>query len=155
MPIVPGLRSPYSKVGRLVYFGRMLDKIRLHAAGKLPEDYHANLGDARPGMFDTRCCVFLRVPYAEIRQKALEEASDEAVLDWAEGKGGRRSDDECYIWNSFLMKRGWHDPAANVEFLRKRVRDSGLEGKPMETFDYIDFDEGRDSVTAKAWESAY
>ncbi len=35
MPSVPGLRSPYAKVGRLVYFGRMLDKIRLHAAGRL------------------------------------------------------------------------------------------------------------------------
>jgi len=36
MSHVPGLRSPYVKVGRLVYFGRMLDKIRLHAAGRLP-----------------------------------------------------------------------------------------------------------------------
>jgi len=25
-------------VGRFVYFGRMLDKIRLHAAGRLPAD---------------------------------------------------------------------------------------------------------------------
>ena len=47
---VPGLRSPYLKVGRLVYFGRMLDKIRLHAAGKLPEaDYGANLGKGFDG----------------------------------------------------------------------------------------------------------
>jgi hypothetical protein len=45
MPYVPGLRSPYDKVGRLVYFGCMLDKIRLHAIGKLPPDYQSNLGD--------------------------------------------------------------------------------------------------------------
>jgi hypothetical protein len=32
MPTIPGLRSPYERVGRLVYFGRLLDKIRLHAA---------------------------------------------------------------------------------------------------------------------------
>ena len=37
MPNIPGLRSTYAKVGRLVYFGRMLDKIRLHAAGQLLE----------------------------------------------------------------------------------------------------------------------
>ena len=36
MPHVPGLRSVYAKVGRPVYFGRMLDKIRLHAEGRLP-----------------------------------------------------------------------------------------------------------------------
>ncbi len=43
MPHIPGLRSPYAKVGRLVFFGRMLDKIRLRAAGKLPVEYVANL----------------------------------------------------------------------------------------------------------------
>jgi len=46
MPAVPGLRSPYAKVARLVYFGRMLDKIRLHAGGQLPAEYVANLGGA-------------------------------------------------------------------------------------------------------------
>ena len=46
MPNIPGLRSCYDKVGRLIYFGRMLDKIRLHAAGQLPPDYVENLGDA-------------------------------------------------------------------------------------------------------------
>lgn len=39
---VPGIRSSYEKVGGIVYFGRMLDKIRLHAAGQLPDGY--NLG---------------------------------------------------------------------------------------------------------------
>ena len=38
------LRSPSEKVGGLFYFGRMLDKIRLHAEEQLPHDYHANLG---------------------------------------------------------------------------------------------------------------
>lgn len=34
--IVSGLRSPSDQVKGLVYFGRMLDKIRLTAAGQLP-----------------------------------------------------------------------------------------------------------------------
>jgi len=38
------LRSPSEKVGGLFYFGRMLDKIRFHAKGELPPDYHQNLG---------------------------------------------------------------------------------------------------------------
>ena len=45
MPQIPGLRSCYAKVGRFIYFGRMLDKIRLHAAGKLPPEYVEKLGD--------------------------------------------------------------------------------------------------------------
>jgi hypothetical protein len=43
---VPGLSSSYDKVGSLVYFGRMLDKNRLHAISKLPAEYQTNLGDA-------------------------------------------------------------------------------------------------------------
>ena len=58
MPHVPGLRSPFDKVGRLVYFGRMLDKIRLHAIGKLPPEYQTNLGDAHPKLNDRRCSRF-------------------------------------------------------------------------------------------------
>jgi len=36
---IPELRSPYEKVGGIVYFGRMIDKIRLHEAGQLPPEY--------------------------------------------------------------------------------------------------------------------
>ena len=51
----------YDKVGRLIYFGRMLDKIRLHAAGQLPPDYAENLGEHQFTL-DGRCCRFLGVP---------------------------------------------------------------------------------------------
>ncbi len=153
MAHVPGLRSPYAKVGRLVFFGRMLDKIRLHSEGRLPADYIANLGDTKPGMFDGRCCLFLRVPYEDIRRRTLEGAGDEAVLQGAEQRGGRRTDEECAIWNGFMMKRGWHDSPAVVERLMARVAEGGLVGKPIETFfDFIDFDEGRDPASAKSWE---
>jgi hypothetical protein len=37
LQIIPGLRSPSDQVNGLVYFRRMLDKIRLAEAGKLPE----------------------------------------------------------------------------------------------------------------------
>jgi len=150
MPQVPGLRSPYVKVGRLVYFGRMLDKIRLHAAGRLPSDYHANLGEARPTLFDGRCCRFLGVKYADVAARTLQGGSDEDLLAWCEGRGTRRSDEECLIWNRFLMKAGWHDDSSGR--LQQRVVEYGLTGRPIETFfDLIDYDEGRDPVAAKPW----
>ncbi len=155
MSHVPGLRSPYARVGRLVYFGRMLDKIRLHAAGILPLEYQPNLGDEKPGMFDTRCCQFLRVSYREIQRRTLAGGSDEEILTWTEQTGGRRSDEDCFVWNSFLMKRGWHDSAANVAFLHRRIAEAGLDGRGIETFfDYIDADEGRDSIAERPWEKA-
>ncbi len=148
MPHVPGLRSPYAKVGRLVYFGRMIDKIRLQAAGTLPADYVANLGKG----FDGRCLAFLRIEYEPLRARTLAgDLTDAQLLAWAEEKGGVRSDEECEVWNGFMMKRGWRDTGAEV--LARRIRESALEGKPITTmFDYLDFDEGRDSVAARAWE---
>lgn len=151
MPHVLGLRSPYAKVGRLVFFGRMLDKIRLHAAGKLPPDYVANLGDQQPGMFDARCCSFLRVSHADLTARTLAGGTDADILAWAEAKGGRRTDEECCVWSHFMMKRGWRDEARAR--LQQRIAESALESKPIQTmFDYIDFDEGRDPVAHRAWE---
>ena len=148
MPLVPGLRSPYAKVGRVVYFGRMLDKIRLHAAQTLPAgDYAANLGKG----FDGRCCNFLGIKYDDLKARTLAGGdTDEQLLAWAHARGGARTDEECEIWNGFMMKRGWRD--AGAEILAQRIRESRLEAKPILTmFDYIDFDEGRDPVAAKSW----
>jgi len=149
MPLVPGLRTPYARVGRLVYFGRMLDKIRLHAAGRLPAaDYAENLGRG----FDLRCCNFLRVPYAELQARTLAgDLDDLGLLHWAEQRGGGRTDEECEVWNGFMMKRCWRDVGASV--LARRIAESRLEDRPVTTmFDYLDFDEGRDPVVNRSWE---
>ena len=103
---------------------------------------------------DGRCCNFLRVPYDELKAHVLSPAApdDTAALAWAEHHGGARSDEECEIWNGFMMKRGWRDPVA--ELLAKRIAEGALEGKPIMTmFDCLDFDEGRDPVTPRLWET--
>jgi carbohydrate kinase (thermoresistant glucokinase family) len=151
MPPVPGLRSPYAKVGRLVFVGRMFDKIRLHAAGALPADYVSNLGDSNPLFGDARCCRFLGVRYADIRERALATNHDLDVLAWTETTGTRHTDEECEVWNSFMMKLGWRDAAAVR--LRRRAADWGIADRPIETlFDLFDFDEGRDPIARRAWE---
>ena len=50
------LRSPGEKVDGLVYFGRMVDQIRAHAKGELPQ-YRANLGEG----LDEHCVDFLAI----------------------------------------------------------------------------------------------
>jgi hypothetical protein len=148
MPSVPGLRSCYAKVGRLVYFGRMLDKIRLHAAGKLPEGYYANLGNG----FDARCCAFLKVAYPDLVARVKLGGTDEEILAWCHERGGARSDDDCTIWSRFMSKIGWRDDRTPV--LRQRVVEYGLADKniTIETFfDLNDYDEGRDPVATQAW----
>jgi len=152
MPHVPGLRSVYAKVGRLVYFGRMLDKIRLHAAGRLPAEYQANLGDGQMLVLDGRCCRFLGVAHADLRGQTLAGGTDEAALAWAHAHGTPRSDEECHMWNRFILKLGWRDERSAV--LQQRIRDGGgYPGRVIETLvDHIECDEGRDPVAERAWE---
>jgi gluconokinase len=136
---VPGLRSCSDQVGGIVYFGRMLDKIRLHAAGKLPADYQENLGKG----FDDRCCQFLQVKYPDVVALVKAGGKDDDILQWSFTHGRRPTDNETEMWNSFLSKRGWRDAAA--ERLAQRKKESGFENRTdIQTFfDYIDADEER------------
>jgi gluconokinase len=148
MSFVPGLRSSYAKVGRLVYFGRLLDKIRLQSADKLPADYHANLGLG----FDARTCAFLGIAYADLKTRVLSGGTDDEILAWAHTHGTPRTDDECNLWSRFMMKIGWRDDRHTV--LQDRIASYGLTGKPIETFfDLNEFDEGRDPVAGRFWEN--
>lgn len=148
MPAVPGLRSHYAKVGRLVHFGRMLDKIRLHAAGQLPPDYQKNLGIG----FDGRCCSFLNVDYPQLVAQVRQGGTDDEVLAWCHERGGPRTDEQCMIWNHFMQKLGWRDDRTPV--LQQRIVEFGLTNSPapIETFfDLNDVDEGRNPAARQAW----
>ena len=134
-----GLRSPSDKVGGLVYFGRMVDQIRAHANGELPPDYQANLGKG----LDELCAKFLGVDYNLVVQYVNEGLSDEAVLQSCYGMGHRPSEAEIYMWNEFMLKRGWHDDASLT--LKQLKREEGLTARSeIETiFQLIDLAEGR------------
>lgn len=137
--IIPGLRSPHAKIGGLVYFGRMLDKIRLHAVGQLPKDYIPNLGAG----FDAACLRFLWIEYPDLVARVKEGGTDDEILAWAFSRGRKPSDDESFVWNEFMRKRGWRDDLSDRLAMRKA--ESGFENRPeIQTFfDYIDADEGR------------
>jgi hypothetical protein len=141
--IIPGLRSPSDQIGGLVYFGRMLDKIRLYAAGKLPEGWQPARGASIKGSFDSRCCAFLHIDYAAIEAETLKGGkTDEELLAWAYANGRRPSEDEIEVWNAFMTKRGWRD--AGTQRLNERLAEIGLPPGTVQTmFEFIDLDEGR------------
>jgi len=134
-----GLRAPSAKVGGLVYFGRMLDKIRAHAQEQLNVDYQANLGKG----FDEKCVRFLRVDYDELVHRVKQGGSDDEILHWCFTTGRQPSEDEIYVWNEFMRKRGWNDEVS--ETLKRRKKEAGMAGRSeIETmFAFIDADEGR------------
>ena len=132
-------RSPHEKMGGIVYFGRMLDKIRLKAAGELHPDLHENVGIG----FDKRCADFLHISHAELAKRLLEGLDDGAALEWTFAIGRKPTEEEILIWNEFMRKRGWNDEA--TETLNRRKRESGFQDRDeiQTMFDYIDADEGR------------
>lgn len=138
---IPGLRSPYDTVGGIVQFGRTLDKIRLHAAGKLPAAWVEAMGV--PKGYDARCCRFLHIEYAELTSETLKGGSDEELLAWAFANGRQPNEEEIEVWNGFMMKIGWRD--AYGERVRIRLEESGFPpGSVLTMFDFIDLDEGRE-----------
>ena len=145
--IIPGLRSPAAQVNGIVYFGRMIDKIRLGAEGKLPKDWAVMKGAPNPNTFDARCCRFLTVEYNALEAEALQGRSDQELIDWAFRTGRKPSDEEIEVWNAFMTKRGWRDAA--TERLHQRLAEIGLPPGTVETmFEFIDLDEGRLKPTA-------
>jgi hypothetical protein len=133
------VRSPSEKIGGLVYFGRMLDKIRVHGRGELPEDYQPNLGKG----FDAKCCAFLHLDYGQLSERVKQGGTDDEILQWAFANGRRPTEDEITMWNEFMRKFGWRDHAA--EILERRKREAGMRDRAgIETmFQFIDADEGR------------
>ena len=117
------LRSPSEKVGGLFYFGRVLDKIRVHAKGDLPSDYHANLGKG----FDEKCVRFLRVSYDQLVERVKKGGTDEEILQWCFSVGRKPSEDDLYVWNEFMRKRGWNDEVSDI--LKRRKAEAGMSDR--------------------------
>lgn len=142
-------RSPYDAVNGLVYFARMLDKIRIHAAGGLPPGYQEHLGSG----FDGRCLNFLHLKYDALRERVLTGGTDEEILEWCYQHGQRPTEEEVETWSGFMSKRGWRDEAGDrIAF---RLKEAGLEHRDQEAatmFDFIDLDEGRTPPDFKKWE---
>jgi len=134
--------SAYDRTGGLVYFARMLHKIRLYTAGGLSADYHSNLGCG----FDGRCCRLLGMTYAQVCARVAEGGSNEEIIEWCQAQGNRLSDEQILVWNKFMEKRGWRDEDdGSTQELEAYKAASGLAHRTdiVTFFDYYEVDEGR------------
>lgn len=125
----------------MMFFPRMLEKIRLHERGELAEDYHANLGRPRTG--DGTCANFLRINYGVLRQRVLKGGTDEEILEWCYTNGRRLNEGDLVVWNGFISKLGWNDFASSL--LEEEKQKCGLTDRAdINTIcELIEFDEKR------------
>ena len=132
-------RSPYDAEQGLLYFPRMLDKIRMKQRGDLPADYHANMGKG----FDLNCCEFFHLGYEDVVAQVEAGRSDAEVFAWCCLNGRNPAAHEIRIWNEYMRKRGWNDEYADR--LKSRLESLGLAGRAdvQTMFDLLELDEGR------------
>ena len=140
--------SDYRETKGLIYFARMLDKIRLHAQGQLAPGYFVGVED--PTFFDARCTRFLGVDYDELAARTLEGGSDDEILEWCFGRGRKPSEEEIEIWNAFLLKRGWRD-AGSADLQAAKERNGWADRDDIQTWvDLHDAEEGRTPTSSSA-----
>ena len=136
-------KSPKEMTRGMMYFPRMLDKIRLHLRGELHEDYQENFGALKAA--DGVCCNFLRVHHRDLIERVKQGGTDEEILEWCFEKGRRLNDGDLFVWNGFASKLGWRDSV--TPRLQQRKRQAGIADRDdiVTIPDLIDFDEGRNS----------
>lgn len=134
--------SPYEKTGGIVWFPRMLRKIRLRLKGALPADYQAYMGLG----FDRRCVRFLGVDYELLARRVAEGGTDEEILAWCLAQSGcPPTAFQVLVWNEYMIKRGWRDTDAEPGELQayKERYGLGLRADILTYFDFYEVDEGR------------
>ena len=136
--------SAHVKTHGVVYFARMIDKIRLHAAGRLPADYVGHLGGADATSFDSRFCRFWALDYERVKSRTLQGGDAETVFDDLFSGRLPLNPEQVFVWNLFLLKRGWRDSGTPGVVEGKAA--AGLaERADVQTYiDLQDVEEGRE-----------
>jgi len=136
-------KSPKEMTKGMMYFPRMLDKIRLHGCGDLPEEYHKNFGTPRTA--DSACCNFLRVHHRDLCERVKQGGTDEEILEWCFEKGRKPNEGDLFLWNGFASKIGFRDFATQTLVEQKQKLGIADRDDIQTIPDLMDFEEGRKS----------
>jgi gluconokinase len=131
-------RSPKEMMSGWLYLPRFVDKIRLHAAGRLPAEYQENFTKG----FDAHWLKTTGVEAAAFIEVVKNTITDGQVADWV-AKNVKKTEAEKAAFNHFILTRGRNDEA--TPRLKMRKEEAGLAHRDDLTCfaDYIDADEKR------------
>ena len=134
--------SDYVKTSGIIFFARMLEKLRLRDQNELPPDYNF-VGNGVWDSFDARFCRFFEVDEKDLTARTLAGGTNEEIIEWCFQKFGQPNEEKIALWNSFIAKRGWGDESS--EELEQVKSAGGFGGRTdIQTWvDYHDADEGR------------
>ena len=132
-------RSPYEVMDGWVHLPRLVDKIRLHEAGQLPDDYQPNY--LHKG-FDLAWFKASGVESDTLVGIVQNSITDGQVSDWVKANVNASEEAKAVLRGKLLS---YGTEGALLELLIKRKAESGLQDRDdiRCMFDYIDADEGR------------
>jgi len=132
-------RSPYEVMDGWVHLPRLVDKIRLHEAGQLPDDYQPNY--LHKG-FDLAWFKASGVESGTLVGIVQNSITDGQVSDWVKANVNASDEAKAALRGKLLS---YGTEGALLELLIKRKAESGLQDRDdiRCMFDYIDADEGR------------
>jgi hypothetical protein len=136
------LRSPRETLGGYVILPRLIDKVRLHAQGKLPAEYIGNL--LKPGLtLDGRFLVFTGLDAEELRRAILAAKTDREVLAWVEQHAKPHTETEKRQWIAEIET--YRPNAERAKWRREVYKElaTSIDPAALNLFDLIDMDEGR------------
>lgn len=133
-------RSPLETMAGWVHLPRLVDKIRLHLAGKLAPDYQPNY--LQKG-FDARWFEAAGVKADDFVAVVRNSVTDGEVCDWVL-KHVKASTTDKGKFQAFVLNYGREGDDLRLR-LKQRKEESGIQDREdIQCFvDYIDADEGR------------
>jgi hypothetical protein len=133
-------RSPRETMCGWMHLPRYVDKIRLHLAGKLPPDYHENLGQGFDGMW-LKAAGITHGQMVEVVKNAI---TDGEVCDWVRNNV-KKSEAEKAAHRQDMLSRPKLDDKAAQDRLKMRKEQAGFPHRDdIKNFvDFIDADEKR------------
>src|SRR6267378_3704816 len=101
----------------------------------------ARLNGAREGSNFISWLKFLRIDYDGLVERVKEGGTDKEILDWCFTVGRKPTEDDIYVWNEFMRKRGWNDEVS--EMVVRRKAEAGMTDRSdiQTSFQFIDADE--------------
>lgn len=136
------LRSPREALGGYVILPRLIDKVRLHARGQLPQEYVGNL--LKPGLsLDGWFLTFTDLDAEQLQRVILSSDTDEPVLTWVKRHAQPHTESEQRQWASRIEA---YRPVPDTAQRRRESYSemaSIIDVATLSVFDLIDMDEGR------------
>ena len=133
-------RSPREVMNGWHYLPRYIDKIRLHLAGQLHDDYKENLGKGFDGMW-LKAAGVTHEQFIAVVKNSL---TDGQVCDWVRLNVKKAQAEKDAFWQDVLSRPKPGDEAAQARLKMRKEQCGGLHRDDVKTFvDVIDLDEKR------------